>query len=495
MNNAGMRTSVRFLLNDAMVELNELSPTRTLLDFLRLDKRLCGTKEGCAQGDCGACTVLVGRLKADKGADRLTYESVNACIRFVASLDGTHVVTIEHLLQKNGALHPVQQALVDHHGSQCGFCTPGMVMSLYGHWMANGAGDREAIETVLQGNLCRCTGYAPIVKAGQAALAAGGQESDPLLAERGQIIARLEKLNDGKRVEIAGDNGHLILPANIDDLADVLVEKPHLRIVAGASDAGLWVTKQMREISPVVFIAHLSQLRMMVEGEDALSIGAGVTYADFLPMVKKHFPHLLAFWPRIGGSQVRNVGTIGGNIANGSPIGDTPPVLIALGAAITLRYGKQRRFLPLEDYFVSYGKQDRKPGEFIESICIPYPDPGAKFAAYKICKRRDEDISSLSGAFKVRLDRDNRVAEVAVVFGGMAPIPKRANNVEKALQGQSWNETTIASAMTVFAWDYSPLSDVRASSEYRLLAAQNLLRRFYLETMGEHSELRRGALP
>ncbi len=486
-----VRTMVRFVLNDTLVELKELSPTLTLLDFLRLEQNLRGTKEGCAEGDCGACTVLVGRLRADG----LVYESVNACIRFVASLDGCHVVTIEHLAGKEGALHPVQQGLVDYHGSQCGFCTPGIVMSLYGHWMARGASDREAIETVLQGNLCRCTGYAPIVKAGKAMLEAGGQEDDPLVAEREEIIKRLAKLNDNKRVEIAGDDGHFILPANINDLADILAEKPHLTIVAGATDVGLWVTKQMREISPVVFIAHLSKLRIMVEAENALSIGAGVTYTDFLPMVKKHFPALLPFWSRIGGEQVRNMGTIGGNIANGSPIGDMPAPLIALGAQITLRHGRNHRFLPLEDYFISYGKQDRKPGEFIENIVIPYPDKQAKFAAYKICKRRNEDISSLSGAFYLKLDQDNRVAKIVVVFGGMAGIVKRADHVEKALKGEIWNQATIDGAITAFASDYTPLSDVRASSEYRLLAAQNLLRRFFLETMGEVSELRRGMLP
>ncbi len=490
MNNVGMRATVRFLLNDELVELSELSPTRTLLDFLRLEKRLCGTKEGCAEGDCGACTVLVGRL----AADGLVYESINACIRFVAALDGCHVVTVEHLRRTDGALHPVQQALVDFHGSQCGFCTPGMVMSLYGHWLARGAGDSRAIETVLQGNLCRCTGYAPIVKAGKALLAAGGQADDPLVTERAQIVEKLEKLNDGKRVEIAGDDGHLIVPANVDDLAQILVEKPHATIVAGATDVGIWVTRQMREISPVVFVSPLSQLRLVVEGEEALSIGAGVTYADFLPVVKKRFPQLLSFWSRIGGAQVRNVGTIAGNIANGSPIGDTPPVLIALRAAITLRRGERRRFVRLEDFFISYGKQDKRPGEFIESVSIPYPDRQAHLAAYKISKRRNEDISSLNAAFYLKLDRDNRVAEISLVYGGMAAIPKRAQYVEKALVGQLWDEAAVTRAMKVFNQDYSPISDVRASAEYRLLAAQNLLRRFYLFTIGEASELQPGAL-
>ncbi|HHG91020.1 MAG TPA: xanthine dehydrogenase small subunit [Devosia sp.] len=483
------RKSIRFWLNDELVELFDLPPTLTLLDFLRLNKRLTGTKEGCAEGDCGACTVLVGRLR--EGG--LTYESVTACIRFVASLDGCHVVSIEHLRGAEGQLHPVQRALVTHHGSQCGFCTPGIVMSLYALWMENSSPVVSEIEEALQGNLCRCTGYSPIVRAALTASEAGGQSGDMLVAERAKMVEKLTALQDKRRVEIRNDEGGIILPADVNDLAEVLVENPHATIVAGATDVGLWVTKQMREISPVVFIGHLKQLRLIVADEDAVSIGAGVTYTDFLPVIAEKFPQLRAFWSRIGGQQVRNMGTIGGNVANGSPIGDTPPVLIALGAAITLRKGDKRRFVRLEDYFISYGKQDRDRSEFIESISIPYPGAGEKLAVYKISKRRDEDISALCGAFRLKLDEDNRVAEISIVFGGMAATPKRAAAVEKALLGKEWNEANVSAALRAFGEDYQPLSDVRASAEYRLLAAQNLLKRFYLETIGERRELKRGA--
>ena len=484
----GLRKPVRFWLNEELVELYDLPPTRTLLDFLRLDKRLTGTKEGCAEGDCGACTILVGRLSS-KG---LVYESVTACIRFVASLDGCHVVSIEHLRGAEGTLHPVQQALVEYHGSQCGFCTPGIVMSLYALWMENASPGVDDIEEALQGNLCRCTGYAPIVRAAFAAAKAGGQGRDALVAERAEMVEKLTALQDGRRVEIRNDEGGIILPADVDDLAEILLENPHASIVAGATDVGLWVTKHMREISPVVFIGHLKQLRMIVEGEDAVSIGAGVTYTDFVPVIAEKFPQLKAFWSRIGGQQVRNMGTIGGNIANGSPIGDTPPALVALGAAITLRKGDGRRFVRLEDYFIAYGKQDRSPGEFIESISIPYPGPGENLAVYKVSKRRDEDISALCGAFRLRLDEEGRVGDISIVFGGMAEIPKRAIEVEKTLLGKEWCEANISAALPAFGQDYQPLSDVRASAEYRLLAAQNLLRRFYLETTGQGNELKRG---
>ncbi len=483
-----MRKSVRFWLNDELVELFDLPPTQTLLDFLRLDKRLTGTKEGCAEGDCGACTILVGRLSS-KG---LVYESVTACIRFIASLDGCHVVSIEHLRGANGKLHPVQQALVTHHGSQCGFCTPGIVMSLYALWMENSSPVISEIEVALQGNLCRCTGYAPIVQAAFAASKAGGQGRDALVAERADMIEKLEALRDGRRVEIRNDEGGIILPADVDDLAEILIENPHATIVAGSTDVGLRVTKHMQEISPVVFIGHLKQLRMIVEGKDAVSIGAGVTYTDFMPVIADKFPQLSAFWSRIGGSQVRNMGTIGGNIANGSPIGDTLPALIALGAAITLRKGNKRRFVRLEDYFIAYGKQDRSPGDFIESISIPYPGPGEHLAVYKVSKRRDEDISALCGAFRLRLDEENRVADISIVFGGMAEIPKRAAAVEKVLLGKEWREANVNGALAAFEQDYQPLSDVRASAEYRLLASQNLLVRFYLETIGQADELKRG---
>ncbi len=481
------RNFIRFILNDKVIELDELAPTQTLLDFVRLSERLVGTKEGCAEGDCGACSVLVGRLSDGV----LSYETVNACIRFTASLDGCHVVTIEHLVGKEGALHPVQQAMVDHHGSQCGFCTPGIVMSLYALWMNNPRADANQIEQALQGNLCRCTGYAPIVRAAKSVLSDGGQSNDPLIAERGEITAKLDGFQDGVRVEMSGGEGKIILPASVDDLAKIFLSNPEATLVAGATDIGLWVTKHMRPLPMMVFTGHLDALRSVLEGEDAVSFGAGVTYSEFFSTIMQKFPQLEDFWMRIGGQQVRNMGTIGGNIANGSPIGDTPPALIALGAAITLRKGKARRFVALEDYFIAYGKQDRSPGEFIESISIPYLHTGDQFAVYKISKRREEDISTLCGAFNLRLDGNNRVAKIAIAFGGMAGIPQRANRVEKALLGQTWNEANIKDALELFGVDYQPLSDVRGSATYRMLSAQNLLRRFYMYTQGTAEELQR----
>jgi xanthine dehydrogenase small subunit len=474
------RSELRFILNGEDVALRDVRPDETLLDFLRLSRSLKGTKEGCAEGDCGACTVLVGRLLAG----RLVYESVNACIRFLGSLDGAHVVTVEHLAGRDGSLHPVQQALVDFHGSQCGFCTPGFVMSLYGLWMRSPDPSNAEIEKALQGNLCRCTGYEAIMRAAHAISTYGKAAKDPLVTERETITGRLSAMRDGARVEIGSEKNRLIVPADVKDFAAVLEQEPTATIVAGSTDVGLWVTKHMRDITPVIFICSLDGLKAISEADGVITIGAGVTYTEAFTALSKRIPALGPLIDRLGGEQVRNMGTIGGNIANGSPIGDTPPPLIALGAKLTLRKGKQRRTIPLEDFFVAYGKQDRQPGEFVESVEVPVPDGAQKFAVYKVTKRRDEDITATLGAFRLVLSSDGAVEEIRIAYGGMAATPKRAANVEKALIGQPWTEKTVLAAMEKYADDFSPMTDMRATAEYRALAAKNLLLRFYIETTG-----------
>ena len=479
--------AIRFILNDQEVALTDVKPDQTLLDFLRLDRHLRGSKEGCAEGDCGACTVLVGRLSGDE----MIYDSVTSCIRFVASLHGTHVVTVEHLRAKGGVLHPVQQAMVDEHGSQCGFCTPGFVMSLYGLWMRDPHPTQAAIEKALQGNLCRCTGYAPIIRAAKAISSYGAPEGDPLRAERIALKSQIVALHEGKRIEIGEGAERFIIPADLADFAALYAENPVATIVAGSTDVGLWVTKFMRRIGPAIFIGNLQALKRIEQTTDAVTFHAGVTYSEALPIVTAKFPQLAELWNRFAGEQVRNMGTLGGNIANGSPIGDTPPTWIALGAKLTLRRGDQRRELLLEDYFVAYGKQDRQPGEFVESVTIPLLPAGEQFAVYKISKRRDEDISTLCGAFRVSVDAAGLVSSARIAFGGMAATPKRAANVEAALVGQPWTLETIEAAIAVFPTDYQPITDMRASAEYRLLTAQNLLKRFFYETTGQGQRLTR----
>ena len=481
------RSSLRFLLNDETVELGHVPATQTLLDFLRLDRRLTGSKEGCAEGDCGACTVLVGRLRGGE----LKYEAVTACITFMGGLDAAHVVTIEHLSAPSGPLHPVQQAMLDFHGSQCGFCTPGIVMSLYALWMREPNPETAAVERALQGNLCRCTGYAPIVRAAKAISTHGAAAKDPLVAHRAGIKARLAALRDGRRVEVGEGTKRIIVPASADDLAEVYAAEPGATLVSGATDVGLWVTKFMRDIGPMIHVGEVPELHSVEASREALTLGAAVTYTGAAEAITGHFPQLRELWNRIGGEQVRNMGTVGGNIANGSPIGDTPPALIALGAHVILRRGHERRDIGLEDYFVAYGKQDRQPGEFVESITIPLLPKGELFACYKVSKRRDEDISALCGAFRVSIDGEGKVGMARIAFGGMAATPKRAAGVEAALVGKPWVTATIEAALAAFPADFQPISDMRASAEYRMLAAQNLLRRFHLETTGSGVRLAR----
>ncbi len=467
-----MTPALRFLLNGRPVELTAVGASDTLLDFLRIDRRLTGTKEGCAEGDCGACTVLVGRLTDDG----LVYEPVNACIRFLASCHGCHVVTIEHLRGPDGGLHPIQAAMVEYHGSQCGFCTPGIIMALYGLWMTNPEPSATDIEVALQGNICRCTGSEPIIKAALAAGRAGGQAADALAVERELVAARLRDMR-GERVELSKNGERAVIPADTDDLAAVLEAEPKATIIAGATDVGLWVTKFMRDISPAVFIGHLMKSKRVENGE--IRLGAGVTYSEAAPLIRQHIPAAHDYWLRIGGWQVRNMGTIGANIANGSPIGDTPPLLIALGARIVLRKGAARRELPLGDFFIEYGKQDRAPGEFVEEVIIP-AHPQAMIAAYKITKRRDSDITAVAAGFCLTVD-NGTIADARICFGGMAGTPKRATGAEAALTGQPFARETFEAAARAVADDFQPLSDWRASADYRRTVAANLFRRFWLE--------------
>jgi xanthine dehydrogenase small subunit len=468
-----MGGQIRFLLNDGEARVGEAGPGDTLLDFVRLERGLKGTKEGCAEGDCGACTVLVGRRLHD-GA--LVYEPVNACIRFLASCHGCHVVTVEALSGPEGALHPVQKAMVEHHGSQCGFCTPGIVMALYGLWMTNPDLSVVDVETALQGNLCRCTGYEPIIKAALSVAKAGGQAADALNTERERVKARLAAIAT-QGADVRRGDERAIVPANVEALAATLIENPGATIVAGATDVGLWVTKFLRSISPGIFIGHL--MKDIAVSEDEIRIGAGVTHSEFVPVVGEHLPEAEDYLLRVGGWQVRNAGTIGGNIANGSPIGETPPLLIALGARIVLRRGSERREIALEDFFIAYGKQDRVDGEFVETIIIPRPH-GARIAAYKVSKRAHADISAVSAGFFIH-EAHGRIEMARIAFGGMAGTPKRAARAEAALEGQPFARETFEAAAKAAAEDFTPLTDWRASADYRRMVAANFFRRFWLE--------------
>lgn len=459
---------IRFLLNGNMVVLDTPNPTDTLLDWLR-DQGLTGTKEGCNEGDCGACTVSVGTLRGG----RVSHRALNACIVFLAFLHGKSVRTVEGVSAPDGRLHPVQAAMVEYHGSQCGFCTPGFVMSLYcAH--RNGAQD---FDDVLAGNLCRCTGYAPIMRAAKAA--AKAPQPDWIEDE----TTDLQAMSGGGDITLDG----AFLPALLDSFAQWYADNPDATIIAGATDLGLWVTKLMRNLAPSVFVYRLAELQQTEITAKGMRIGAGVTLTQLRDALTDRYADFAEMLRRYGAVQVRNSATIGGNIANGSPIGDSAPALIALGATLTLRQGAKRREILLEDFYISYGKQDCRAGEFIESLFIPeQPDV---LACYKISKRFDQDISALNGCFNVCV-KNGQVHAARIAFGGMAAMPKRAFAVENALRNQPWNMDTITSACAAFAIDYTPIADIRGTAPYRVRTAQNLLRRYFHESTNPLSQTR-----
>jgi xanthine dehydrogenase small subunit len=443
-------TEITFLLNGETVRV-AAEPTHTLLDWLREDRGLTGTKEGCNEGDCGACTVVV--------TDDLGVKALNACILFLPQLHGKAVRTVEGFKGPKGEMHPVQQAMIDHHGSQCGFCTPGFISSMIaGHQQG-----RSDHDVVLAGNLCRCTGYAPIIRAAEAAEA----DESPSWVE-----------DDSADVPAAP---LAFAPETEDELAAWVEANPDATLIAGATDVGLWVTKQMRDLKKVVFLNLCVDLREISIGTDSIRIGAGVTMTQMRELLGVYHPSYAEMVRRYASEQVRNAATIGGNIANGSPIGDNPPALIALGATLHLRKGAAKRDLPIEEFFLDYGKQDRQPGEYVSGVTIPKSAPALR--VYKLSKRFDQDISAVLGAFNVAIE-GGQVASASIAFGGMAGIPKRAAHVEAALVGKPWTEASIEAAIAEFAKDFKPMTDMRGSAGYRLEAAQNMLRRYFADLSG-----------
>ncbi|MCU4182280.1 xanthine dehydrogenase small subunit [Bosea sp. BH3] len=486
-----MRKTLRFLLGDEPVEIDACNPTLTVLDWLRLERRMTGSKEGCAEGDCGACTVVVGHL--DRGL--LRYEAINACIRFLPTLDGCQLLTVEHLKAEDGGLHPVQQAMVECHGSQCGFCTPGFVMSLLALRLNETEPSIGRIEDALAGNLCRCTGYEPIIAAGRRMDEIAPPETDPFLKQRVATAAKLSALQDSKTLALEGQGRRFYAPATLSALAELVAAHPQATLVAGATDVGLWVTKGMKRLDPVIYLGRVEELRAISDEGEHLRFGAMATHVDVREAAAGLSPQLDELMRRFGGEQVRNAGTIGGNIANGSPIGDLPPALIALDATLLLARrvdgGEiERRALPLESFFLDYRKQDRRPGEFVEAVLVPKLPDGALFHVSKVSKRFDEDISAVCGAFRLRLGPDGRVSEARLAYGGMAGIPKRAKAAEAALISQPWGEEAVAAAISALPRDFTPLDDMRASAQYRLRIAGNLLRRFLIETTQADTQTR-----
>lgn len=487
--------AIRFLLDGELIEVMDVDPTRTVLQFLREDLGRIGTKEGCAEGDCGACTVAVG--EADEEG-RLRVRAVNSCIRFLPTLDGRELFTVESLRGGEGRLHPVQQAMVDCHGSQCGFCTPGFVMSMFALYKNVATPNRRAIDDALAGNLCRCTGYRPIVSAAEEMYRLGAAEKDeswlraPQGSGRGaaderQRVERLRAIARRGDLAIEVDGRRFFAPATLDELARLAAEFPEATLLAGGTDVALWVTKQLRELPVVIFTGRIEELQRVAVSGSYIEIGAAVTLTDAMPAILERYPELEELLLRFASPPIRNAGTLGGNVVNGSPIGDTMPALLALDAVLVLRRGAASRELPLREFYLDYRKTALQPGELLERVRIPLPQEGAVFRTYKVSKRLDQDISAVCSAYWLQLDGD-RVNGVRLAYGGMAAVPKRASGAEAALIGRDWNEAAVRQAMAALEQDFAPLSDMRSSAAYRAKVCANLLHRFYLDTRGDLPE-------
>ncbi len=490
---------IRFFHRGAIVEVSHAAPTRTLLDWLREDARCTGTKEGCNEGDCGACTVVIGEAAApgDPAAVRgMSLKTVNACIQFLPTLDGKALFTVEDLKAMNkAALHPVQQALVDCHGSQCGFCTPGFVMSLwsvYEHQQAHAKGttpvpSRQQLADELSGNLCRCTGYRPILDAGQRMfdLPAVALDTAPVLA----ALAALKRIATDATFEYSSGTERYFAPTTLTELAALRERLPQAQLLAGSTDIGLWVNKQFRPLGDIIFVGNVAEMKLIALSATELTIGAGASLEAAWRALAQRWPALTDVWLRFASPPIRNAGTMGGNVANGSPIGDAAPVLMALDAQVELRRGARVRRLALTDFYIGYMTNQMEAGEFVQALIVPLNGPlngpSHELRVYKISKRFDCDISALCAGLAIELDGDV-IASVRLAYGGMAATVKRAAQAEAALVGQPWTQATVRVAQAALAQDFAPLSDMRASAAYRLQVAQNLLQRFWLETRAEN---------
>ena len=488
-----MSEPVRLLLNGTLVEADGLSPQTTLLEYLRERAHLTGTKEGCAEGDCGACTVVLAERRGD-GA--LSYRPINACLRFLPTVDGRAVYTVESLKDADGALHPVQQAMVDCHGSQCGFCTPGFVMSLFGLYKNARRPHRGAIHEALSGNLCRCTGYRPIVDAAEAMydLPAPDDWRGPGIAADGaRRVSRDEEMTAAYLAALARDatfeyawgDQRFLAPTSLDDLADLVKAHPQAQILAGSTDVGLWVTKQHRDLPDLIYVGEVRELALIRETPAAIEIGAAAPLADAFAALDTEWPELAEAWQRFGSVPIRNAGTLGGNVANGSPIGDSMPALIALGATVALRRGDDTREVPLEDFYVAYRKTALAPGELVAAIRVPtrasVPTMTTLLRAYKVSRRFDQDISAVFVCFRLDLVGE-RIVQARIGCGGVAATPKRATATEAVLAGERWDEATATAAAAALTAEFAPITDMRASADYRRAMLGTLVRRCWLET-------------
>jgi len=472
------RSTISFIRRGKRVDVSNIDPKTTLLDWLRLQERSTGTKEGCAEGDCGACTVVLARERDGK----LAYEPVNACILLLGQVDGSEIITVEDLASSDG-MHKVQKAMVEHHASQCGFCTPGIVMSLFAlSHSGKEAINRSDVNSTLAGNLCRCTGYRPII---DAALEVCSNRSPDVFDDKAeQTLELFKQFRSLEDVFVGDDETFFAAPAAESSLAFLIQKYPDATLIAGATDVGLWITKGLAPIKRLIWLGRIRALAAVEETESILSFGAGVTHevaAPYLEAIDHDFKEILS---RFGSKQVRSSGTVVGNIANGSPIGDWPPCFIILDAEVELRAGLATRMVALEDYFIAYKKQNRETGEYLRRVILKKPSESDHIRLFKITKRRDEDISAVMSAFRITVE-EGLITQARIAFGGMAGTPKRARSAEAAIIGLPIKDiTTWRAGAEALLLDFEPLSDHRASAEYRMRVARNLIIKALAEIAG-----------
>jgi xanthine dehydrogenase small subunit len=475
-----MNNSVQFVLDGKIVEIDfdssSLTPTTTVLNYLRALPQHRGVKEGCAEGDCGACTVVIGELTADKSIE---YRAVDSCLVFLPMLHGKQLITVENLKTAGGDLHPVQRAMVDMHGSQCGFCTPGIVMTLFALYKSARKPSKGEIADALAGNLCRCTGYEPILKA--AAAACDGTGKDQFSADESRIVRLLDSISR-EGISVSTKEQRYDQPASMDECLGLKVKHPEAILINGATDVALRVTKKFELLPHIIDCSRIQELQTIGRDNRTLTIGAGVQMSEVMEAVKKDFPAFYEMLTVFAAQQIRNVATLGGNIGTASPIGDTLPVLIAYGALIVLRSRGGSRAVPADAFVKGYRKTDCHPDELITAVVLPRPSAASRVRTYKVSKRRDLDIATVSAAFRVDLSENGIVNDITLAYGGMAECTKRSVSTEKFLKGKQWDRQQIEEARHLIDKDFNPISDVRGSAEFRRVAARNLLLKFWSET-------------